>query len=318
MHKEELIRGITEGDNRAVSRAISVVESGLNRDLSSEIMRRIYPRTGDGHIIGVTGPPGVGKSTMIGKLSGLLSEKGQKVAVIAVDASSPFTNGSILGNRIRMQEQLTKSGVYMRSLSTGGVSGGLSRTVWETVSILEAAGNDTIIVETVGAGQADLDIVQLADTIVVVLAPGLGDEVQAIKAGIMEIAHIFAVNKTDRDGAFLAMKDIEDTLALDISSGWNIPVVGTNSLTGEGYGELIQELEKHRKYLDEAGETRKNRIRNTVSMAVRMRLDFLIAEELEEVDKRLGSMDAGEEIDPYGLADSMVREKLRRLAESQN
>lgn len=318
MDREALIRGITAGDRRAVSRAISIVESGLDRELSSEIMRRIYPGTGTGHIIGITGPPGIGKSTMIGRLSGILSEAGQKVAVMAVDASSPFTNGSILGNRIRMQDQLTKSGVYMRSLSTGGVSGGLSRTVWETVSILEASGHDTIIVETVGAGQADLDIVQLADTIVVVLAPGLGDEVQAIKAGIMEIAHIFAVNKIDREGAFLAMKDIEDTLAMDIRKDWVVPVVGTNSLSGEGYDELVEALNSHRKHVNISGETRKNRIRNTVSMAVRMRLDYLMSEELDEVSNYLESMYGKKDLDPYGIADSLVKEKIRRLAEDLN
>lgn len=318
MDSKELIKGILGGNKRAVSRAISIIESGLNRELSSEIMRSIYPETGKGHIIGITGPPGIGKSTMIGRLSGMLSEQGQKVAVVAVDASSPFTNGSILGNRIRMQDQLTKSGVFMRSLSTGGVSGGLSRTVWETVSILEAAGNDTIIVETVGAGQADLDILRLADTIVVVLAPGLGDEVQAIKAGIMEIAHVFAVNKMDREGAFIAMKDIEDTIALDPGTDWTIPVTGTNSLTGEGYSELIDSLKKHRDYLERVGKTRMNRLRNTVSMAVRMRLDYIIAEELEAVVKSIESLDPNTEIDPYGLADSMVQEKLRRLAEDLN
>lgn len=318
MEKEEIIRGIQEGDKRAVSRAISIIESNLDREFSSRILREIYPKTGKGHIIGITGPPGIGKSTMIGRLSGMLSDMGKKVAVVAVDASSPFTNGSILGNRIRMQEQLTRSGVFMRSLSTGGVSGGLSRTVWETVSILEAAGNDTVIVETVGAGQADLDIIQLADTIVVVLAPGLGDIVQAIKAGIMEIAHVFAVNKTDREGAFLAMKDIEDTLALDSMKDWNVPVVGTNSLTGDGYEELIDALTRHRDYLVEAGETRKNRVRNTVSMAVRMRLDYLMTEEMDSVAEKLDSMDLTGDIDPYGIADSMVREKVRRLAEGLN
>lgn len=318
MQKEEIIKGIVEGDRRSVSRAISVIESGPNSDASRSILKSIYPRTGRGHIVGVTGPPGIGKSTMIGRLAGMLSDSGQKVSVIAVDASSPFTNGSILGNRIRMQDQLTRSGVFMRSLSTRGISGGLSRTVWETVSILEASGSDTIIVETVGAGQADLDIVRLADTIVVVLAPGLGDEVQAIKAGIMEIAHIFVVNKVDREGAFLAMKDIEDTLALDVTKGWQVPVVGTNSLTGEGYDELISGLGKHRNYLDSLGETKRNRIRNTIMMAVRMRLDTLVTEEMEAVSDFLGKMNADDTADPYSIADSMVREKLRRLAEGLN
>ncbi len=315
MQKEELIDGILKGERRAVSRAISIIEAGRNSELSREILRGIYGRGGTAHIIGITGPPGIGKSTMIGRLSSMLSEQGHNVAVLAVDASSPFTNGSILGNRIRMQEQLTRSGVYMRSLSTGGISGGLSRTVWETVSILEAAGNDTIIVETVGAGQADLDIVQLADTIVVVLAPGLGDEVQAIKAGIMEIGHIFVVNKMDREGAYLAMKDIEETLAMDVRQGWNIPVVGTNSLDGEGYEELIDRISAHGKYLDSLGETERNRIRNTVSMAVRMRMDTIVTEEMEAVTDFLKKKENSEIGDPYSLADSLVKEKLRRLAD---
>ncbi len=318
MQKEELIRGILEGNNRAVSRAISIIEAGRNSDLSREIMRSIYSRTGKGHIIGITGPPGIGKSTMIVRLSGMLADKGEKVSVIAVDASSPFTNGSILGNRIRMQDQLTKSGVYMRSLSTRGISGGLSRTVWETASILEAAGNDTVIVETVGAGQADLDIVQLADTIIVVLAPGLGDEVQAIKAGIMEIAHIFVVNKLDREGAYIAIKDIEDTLAMDVRKDWTVPVIGTNSLTGEGYGELIDMIHKRRAYLEKAGETSRNRLKNTIRMAVRMRMDSFVSEEMETVSRYLEGLDLKKDTDPYSIADSLIRERLRRLAEVLN
>lgn len=318
MDRDQIVQGILGGDKRAISRAISVIESNGSTETGRSIMREIFPRTGKGHIIGITGPPGIGKSTMIGRLSTMLSEEGENVAVIAVDASSPFTNGSILGNRIRMQEELTKSGVYMRSLSTHGLSGGLSRAVWETASILEAAGNNTIIVETVGAGQADLDIVQLADTIVVVLAPGLGDEVQAIKAGIMEIAHVFVVNKMDREGSFMAMKDIEDTLSLDTSSEWNIPVVGTNSLNGEGYGELIAGIREHRKYIDSQNLRSRNRLRNTIRMAVRMQLDTIVSDEMDVVTEFLQDVGPSYDQDPYQIADRMVREKIRRLAKGLN
>jgi len=313
MNKEELVEGILRGDRRAVSRAISILEASINAELSRFILNSIYPHTGKSQIIGITGPPGVGKSTMIGKLCELLVEQGSNLAVLAVDASSPFTNGSILGNRIRMQSDLTKSGVYMRSLSTHGVSGGLSRAVWEATSVLEAAGHDTILVETVGAGQADLDILELADTIAVVLAPGLGDELQAIKAGIMEIGNIFIVNKKDREGAYLSMKEIEDILSINPGKGWNPPVVGTNSLTGEGFDELIRYISEHNRYEKDNGGKKRRRVYNTILMAVKMRLDSMVAEELEVVRERLSAEEQLHSRNPYEIADEYLKEDVKRL-----
>ncbi|EQD62463.1 ArgK protein, partial [mine drainage metagenome] len=242
---EDIANGIRAGDLRSISRAITLVEDLNSFATGREIIKNIYASTGKAGIIGITGPPGVGKSTIIGNLSSMLKAKGKKVAIIAVDASSPFTNGSFLGNRIRMQGNLYRDGIYMRSLSSRGSSGGLSRSTWDAVRILDAAGFDRIIVETVGAGQADLDILGMAHTIAVVLAPGLGDEIQAIKAGLMEIANVFIINKMDRDGAFIAMKDIEDSLALTPQNEWKIPVIGLDSIKMEGYGDLIAALEDH-------------------------------------------------------------------------
>jgi LAO/AO transport system kinase len=249
MNIDSIVEGIRKGDHLSISRAISLVETSYVNDNVREIISRIYSETGNAHVIGITGPPGIGKSTLIGRLSGMLYDSGKKVSVLAIDASSPFSGGSFLGNRIRMQESLSSRGIFMRSLANRGISGGISRSAWDVVKILDAAGSDVVIVETVGAGQADLEVRNLVDTVIVVLGPGLGDEIQAVKAGIMEIGDIFIVNKIDREGAFLAIKDIEDTLAMSPGKKWHIPVIGLNSLNGEGYNDLLKTLENRRQYI---------------------------------------------------------------------
>lgn len=305
---KELIRGITDGDRRSVSRAISIVENEQNSDNAKRIVKEIFSHTGKAHIIGITGPPGIGKSTMIGNLSGLLSQGGKKVSVVAIDASSPFSGGSLLGNRIRMQESLSRHGVFMRSLANRGLKGGLSRSVWDAVKILDASGSDFIIVETVGAGQADLDVANLAHTVIMVLGPGLGDEIQAIKAGIMEIGHIFVVNKLDLPGAFIAIKDLEETLAMSVTHEWKPPVVGVNSLTKEGYDELISEIQRHGEFVKSHSDILIRKFRTELELTIddelRSRFHQEITEFLRDSERIEGLL--RRKVDPYSAAESLI------------
>ena len=233
---------------------------GANENLRKELLAKLYQYGGHSQVVGITGPPGIGKSTLIGNMSSLIIKSGKKVAILAIDASSPYTGGSLLGNRIRMQDQLWENKIYMRSLANRGSKGGLADSALGSVIILDAAGYDYIVIETVGSGQADLDIMNLADTTVLVLAPGLGDQIQAIKAGIMEIADIFVMNKMDREGAYFAMKDIEDTLSLDENKEFRREVVGSTITKSESYLELINAINRHREFLDKAGQIGKKRL----------------------------------------------------------
>lgn len=308
LNLEDLIKGIVEGDKRAVSRAISLVENELTSASAKTIVKEIFPYTGKAHIIGITGPPGIGKSTMIGNLSAILSERKKEVSVVAIDASSPFSGGSLLGNRIRMQEALSKHGVFMRSLANRGLKGGLSRSVWDAVKILDASGSDYIIVETVGAGQADLDVVNLADTVIMVLGPGLGDQIQAIKAGIMEIGHIFVINKMDLHGSFIAMKDIEETLAMSPIGEWKPPVVGVNSLTMEGYDDLIAEVDRHGEFVRSHSDLVVRKFQTELEMTID---DELRSRFHEEISKFLGDRKMLEalikkRVDPYSAAENLI------------
>jgi LAO/AO transport system kinase len=237
MNTEMLANGILGGDYRAIARSISLIENS-SYQVRKDIIKRIYGH-GSAKVIGITGPPGVGKSTAIGNLAPLLAAH-EKVAVLAIDPASPFSGGAILGNRIRMQSALSRQGIYMRSTSNRLYNGGLSEYTWDIVKVLEAAGNDYIILETVGSGQADIDIMNIADVTCVFLAPGLGDEIQAIKSGIMEIGDIFVINKIDREGAYLAIKDIRESLSMSNKMG--TPVIGVNSITGENYDELVKSI----------------------------------------------------------------------------
>ncbi len=308
----EIVSGILRGDPRSISRAVSIMETMPGSAERRKILEAIYPNTGNGQIIGITGPPGIGKSTMIGKLSLSIAQEGHRIGVVAVDASSPFSNGSILGNRLRMQDSLTSRNIFMRSLSTRGQRGGLSSTVWDTVTIMEASGMDKIIVETVGSGQADLDILGLADTIVLVLAPGLGDEIQAIKAGIMEIASIIVVNKIDREGAYMAMKDIQDMLAINSADGWVIPVIGTNALTGDGLEDLTGCMEKHWIYLHEHVNIRESRFRNTVAMDARIQLDQIVQRSFQRALQGMETI-LGKNGSPYDESNSIVKKTIESI-----
>lgn len=243
---------LLEGDRRAVARLITLVENG--DPAGWEPIRRLHEHTGKAHIVGITGPPGSGKSTLISALTKVMRRLGKSVGIIAVDPTSPFTGGAVLGDRVRMQDLATDPGVFIRSMGTRGALGGIAVATNDAVNILDASGKEIVIVETVGAGQVEVDIVKLAHTSVVVAMPGGGDEIQALKAGIMEIGDIFVVNKADREGAEIAFSEIAMMLEM-----WNLkdrrtpPLLKTVATTGEGVEELGKAILSHYAYLDERG-----------------------------------------------------------------
>ena len=294
--------GILKSDTRSMARAISYIEDG-NAEIRKEILESLYPHCGKAQVVGITGPPGIGKSTTIGNLAITLANKGKKVSVLAVDASSPYSGGSLLGNRIRMQDALFTHGIYMRSLANRGARGGLSESSMGAVNILDASGSDIIIIETVGAGQADLDIMNLADTTVLILGPGLGDQIQAIKAGIMEIADIFVINKMDLDGAYFAMKDIEEILSMDDPRPMKRTVVGTSSIDNTGYTEMADAILGHGKLLEQTSSIGKKRF----LMGARWILEREIGRSIiDPVMELIGKM--GPDVNAYKLAEELVSE----------
>lgn len=252
------IKMLSSGNPRALSRLISLIENGS--EYTNAIMHAIHSKIGSAWRIGVTGPPGAGKSSLIDCLLGHLREKNFKVGIIAIDPSSPFTGGAVLGDRIRMQKHSVDSGVFIRSVGTRGSHGGLSRSAYRIAGLYDAAGYDYVILETVGVGQTELDVIKIADTTIVVLVPESGDAIQTMKAGLMEIADIFVVNKSDRPGAEDAVNNLR--ALVDISAktgGWKQPVVLTNSINGSGIDELFKCLEEHRRYLNKTGKDNENR-----------------------------------------------------------
>jgi LAO/AO transport system kinase len=243
---------VLQGEARAVARAISLIED--EAPAGAELIRRIFPRTGHAYLIGVTGPPGAGKSTLVDRLIAQIRLSGRSVGVVAVDPTSPFSGGAILGDRVRMQAHAGDPGVFIRSMATRGHLGGLARATSEVALVLDASGTDIVVIETVGVGQDEIDIVRTADVSIVMLVPGSGDEVQALKAGIMEIADIFVVNKADREGAVVAVRDLQQMLRMGPELPWTPPVIPTTATTGEGVGDLWTAVEAHRAHLESSGE----------------------------------------------------------------
>jgi LAO/AO transport system kinase len=307
---EALITAARSGDPRSLARLVSLVE-----DESAElrrVMKVIAPLTGHAHIVGLTGSPGVGKSTVTGALVRVYRDAGLRVGVLAVDPSSPFSGGALLGDRVRMQDHATDDQVFIRSMASRGHLGGLSWATPQAVRILAAAGFDVVLIETVGVGQAEVEIASLADTALVVVAPGLGDSIQAAKAGILEIADIFAVNKSDRPGAQEVVRDLRSMLAMASygANDWKPPIVSTSAATGDGITDLAAAIDKHRDWLAASGqldERRLGRVREEISAIavgeLRQRMGGLPGQ--PRLDELAGRVLAGD-LDPYSAADELI------------
>jgi LAO/AO transport system kinase len=243
-----------------LARAITLVEN--SEPLAYEVVRDLYPETGRAYTIGVTGPPGVGKSTLIGALVRHVREQGMSVGVISVDPSSPFTHGALLGDRIRLADHFLDPGVFIRSMGTRGHLGGLAESSLQAMLVLDAAGKDVIFLETVGAGQSEVEVIGVADTVLLVLMPGSGDSVQALKAGIMEIPDVIAINKSDHPAAKTMLNEVRSILALDLEREWMPPIILTEAMRSENVEKLWEEVERHRAYLEEHGGLEERRRRN--------------------------------------------------------
>jgi LAO/AO transport system kinase len=258
--RESLAEGVRTGDTRALARAISLVENG--DPLAYDLVRDIYPETGRTYAVGITGPPGVGKSSLISTLIGHIREQDRTVGVISVDPSSPFTQGALLGDRIRLSDHFLDPGVFIRSMGTRGHLGGLAETTLQALLILDAAGKELVFLETVGAGQGEVEVIGIADTVVLVLMPGSGDSVQALKAGIMEIPDVIAINKMDHPAAKTMLNEVRSILSLDHESSWKPPIVLTEATRGENVADLWAKIEEHRAYLESEGRLEERRRKN--------------------------------------------------------
>ena len=258
--RESLAQGVRTGDRRALARAISLVENG--DPLAYDLVRDIYPETGRAYAIGITGPPGVGKSSLISTLITHIRGQDRTVGVISVDPSSPFTQGALLGDRIRLADHFLDPGVFIRSMGTRGHLGGLAEATLQALLVLDAAGKELVFLETVGAGQSEVEVIGIADTVVLVLMPGSGDSVQALKAGIMEIPDVIAINKMDHPAAKTMLNEVRSILSLDRESGWKPPIVLTEATRGENVPELWGKIEEHRAYLESDGRLEERRRKN--------------------------------------------------------
>jgi GTPase len=258
--RESLAEGVRTGDRRALARAISLVENG--DPLAYDLVRDIYPETGRTYAVGITGPPGVGKSSLISSLIGHVREQGRTIGVISVDPSSPFTQGALLGDRIRLSDHFLDPGVFIRSMGTRGHLGGLAETTLQALLVLDAAGKELVFLETVGAGQSEVEVIGIADTVVLVLMPGSGDSVQALKAGIMEIPDVIAINKMDHPAAKTMLNEVRSILSLDKGRSWKPPIVLTEATTGQNVPELWQNIEAHRSHLESEGQLEERRRKN--------------------------------------------------------
>ena len=305
MRVAELVEKVLAGDRRGIARAISMVEDGA--DGLAELSAGIYPRTGDAYFVGLTGSPGVGKSSLAELLVRAARTRERSVAVLAIDPTSPFTGGALLGDRLRMQAHATDPHVFIRSMATRGHLGGMALAAPEAVRILDASGADLVVMETVGVGQAEVEVATAADTTVVVVSPGWGDAVQVAKAGILEIADVFVVNKADRDGAEEAARELRVMLRMGREQEWTPPVVLTSAVNGTGIDDLWDAVESHRKYGEASGELerkRRERLLREVETMVAERLRRRAARLLEEDEiQRL----LERRIDPYGVSELLAR-----------
>lgn len=307
----ELAERLLSGDKRALARAITLVENG-DPD-GSNLVGAVFPKTGRARITGFTGPPGVGKSTLIGALTKLLREANRKVGVLSIDPSSPFTRGALLGDRIRLSEHFLDPDVFIRSMASRGALGGLAEAALQAALLMDAAGKDDVLLETVGVGQAEIDIIDHADTVVLALMPGSGDSIQALKAGVMEIPDVIVVNKADHPLTDTMVREVRTALALGPQEAWKVPIVKTEAVTGAGVGELLEQIDAHRAHIEAEGTLEQRRARNLRNevlglagarmrrqLEVRAENDPAVADLLERVVRR--------ETDPANAA----RELLER------
>ncbi len=305
----DLVERLLAGEKRALARAISLVENG--DPAGTELVSELYPRTGKARIVGFTGPPGVGKSTMIGALVKELRTRDRRVAVLSIDPSSPFTRGALLGDRIRLSEHFLDEGVFIRSMASRGALGGLAEATLQAALVMDAAGFDDVLLETVGVGQAEIDVVDHADTVVLALMPGSGDSIQALKAGVMEIPDVIVVNKAEHPLTDTMVREVRTALSLGPSGDWKVPIIKTVASDGRGIPELLDAIEEHRAHVEETGTLEERRARNLRSevlglAAARMRreLELRIAED-ESVARLLESV-VRRETDPASAAAELL------------
>ena len=314
MTPASLSQRVLEGDARAIARAISLIED--ESPAASDVLRRIFASTGRAYLVGVTGPPGSGKSTLVDRITAELRQAARTVGIIAVDPTSPFSGGAILGDRVRMQAHAGDAGVFIRSMATRGHLGGLARATSEVALVLDAAGKDVILIETVGVGQDEIDIVRTADVSIVTLVPGSGDEVQALKAGIMEIADIFVVNKADREGADRTVASIEANLSLQTFApdAWRPPILKTEATTGQGVAALVATIEGFRTHTaGSQGSRRRARAEFRVRELHPQRFVQHVEQDVLDAGEFQGILDriAAREVDPYTAVDQIVSRALK-------
>lgn len=314
---QNLVDRVTSGDARALARAITLVENRAAE--SSELLKALFPRTGRAKVVGLTGSPGAGKSTLVDQLAREYRKQQKTVGIIAVDPTSPYSGGAILGDRIRMGSHFADPSIYIRSMATRGSLGGLARTTADVTSVLDASGRDVILIETVGVGQDEVEIVRLAEVTVVILVPGMGDDVQTIKAGIMEIADIFVINKSDREGAERVEREIRAMQSLAArEDNWTPPIVKTVASAGEGIAELSAAISSYQGFLSRSGLAHRKQVDNWRERLIEMLRDATLQQVLhqhgEEAIARYAAEIADHKRDPYSLVEEIAGSTKERVS----
>lgn len=311
----DIAQGVLDKNRLALSKAITAVENEY--DDAVEIMTKIYPHTGNAYVIGITGPPGAGKSTLTDKLAKEYRKRNKTVGIVAIDPTSPYSGGAILGDRIRMMDLVADPGIFVRSMATRGSLGGLSQKTGDAVKLMDAYGIDVIIVETVGVGQSEIDIIKTADTTMVVVIPGMGDDIQAIKAGILEIGDLFTINKADREGVDKLNIELEMMMELNQEQvSWRPPINRTVASKDEGVVAVVDSIEEHKKYLVESGklaEVRRERIKTEVTAMINDRVNRYIDKQIVSTDNFANTVEKlqNRELEPYSVVNEIVNNVLK-------